>query len=326
MKLTVFVNVLLCSENVSNIYTHMKRKRPNKPHNKPSTHWTLEYMGAKKALQSQFIGQGGAIERLAGIGATYLTGLRHASETWVAPRHCISGGVSSGKTSMIKALAQHLNVPFITINCGSIVADSWKGTSISDAMKQLIYKSSNEDRIYSHGAIIFFDEFLKLIKRGEKEEHLKTLVYNLLPLLGGESVFIEQDSFDGPIELKTNRILIFFADAFEGISPSNFSSTSKMLKLLLRLGYPREIVSRISGHTHISSLNKIETLKAIELEAEKRLSAFKMGKHYPSFKPSDSVKIALEVQKNKLGLRSAQGMIDELFFERAKKEHLRSLF
>ncbi len=196
----------------------------------------------------------------------------------------ITGPTGSGKTLMIKALAQYLNLPFLIIDAVGLTMPGFSGTSIHDHFMDYIntYRKSYLWDVIEYG-IIYIDEFDKLggstietTKSGDWHRDIQTSLLTiidgtLLPLSEGHHIVHR---------LNTEKMLFIFSGAFEytmknrkvaktiGYHSNHEEENKKLTAPLTReeieqSGIIRELIGRISVITSTSRLSKDEIRKVI---------------------------------------------------------------
>lgn len=302
------------------------RKKRNIQRPKPiKRHWAIEHLTIGEKLKSAIVGQDDACDRLAGYAASWLVGLE-LDQPPIAPRVLLTGPVSGGKSSLVQTLVKTIGGPSTTINAAMLSPESFKGASTSEVLQNLVGIAGRKDRLERYGAILHIDEFDKLIDRANSDQFLSNLSYNLLAILGGERIYIPPGEFDSvATELKTANIMVVLTGAFSKLKTGAFATPSTSQKTLLRIGFPTELVSRISGFINLAPVKKKQVLEIIERLATEAQSTYRMGRDLPDFDSRHVGKIFQSVINNPLGLRSAKVEIHDLLYEHAAKDEIRNL-
>ena len=119
----------------------------------------------------------------------------------------ITGPTGSGKSYVMKALAEAAGVNLIIIDCSSLSRTGWRGTSLNDILceKMIDKKPSN--------TIVWFDEFDKL--RFFSENTIESNPqFNFLKLYDGQ---ITGEVDRTPVTINTRTMSFIYSGAFEGI-------------------------------------------------------------------------------------------------------------
>jgi ATP-dependent Clp protease ATP-binding subunit ClpX len=127
------------------------------------------------------------------------------------------GPTGSGKTLIVKTLAQFLGVPVSFASATSLVEVGYRGRSVDSIVKSLLDKTKGNPRLAERG-ILFIDEIDKIRRRddGESRDVSGEGVQNaLLTLLDGRIA----DNVDGVQHelVDTSRILFICTGAFVGL-------------------------------------------------------------------------------------------------------------
>lgn len=305
----------------------MKRskRRQNTRHKPIKRHWAIEHLAIGEKLKTTIVGQDDACDRLAGYAASWLVGLE-LHRPPIAPRILITGPVSGGKSSLVQTLMKVVGGPSTTVNAAMLSPESFKGASTSEVLQNLVSIAGNKDRLERSGAILHIDEFDKLVERANSDQFLMNLSYNLLAILGGEKIYVPPSEYDsGATELDTANVMVILTGAFSKLNRRAFTSPAASQRTLLKLGYPTELVSRISGFINLVPAKKKQMLEIIDRLATEARSTYRMGKDLPEFDLKSVNQIFKIVAGNPLGLRSAKVEIHNLLYESAAKEEIRNL-
>ena len=126
----------------------------------------------------------------------------------IRPHFHLTGPSGSGKSFLIRQLADQANIPFMEINAAGLTAEGLSGNSLSKALRKLKEQWATPN-------IIFVDEFDKLFQRnGENTEGFRTAVQDeFLTSLESKytSVFGEYGKYDQVI---IENSLFIFAGAY----------------------------------------------------------------------------------------------------------------
>ena len=123
------------------------------------------------------------------------------------------GPTGCGKTAIVQAAAEKINLPFISFDASTITENGYKGADAHDVIKSLFSRCEGSADI-SH-AVVFLDEFDKLTARGsgERQTYSRAAQHALLRMLEGETIEV------GGKTISTADMLFVFGGAFTGITP-----------------------------------------------------------------------------------------------------------
>ena len=154
------------------------------------------------------------------------------SEAEIRPHFHLTGPSGSGKSYLLKILAEELSLPIIELNAAQLTAEGLSGNSLSKALRELRLHWNTPN-------LIFVDEFDKLFQRnGEHTEGFRSMVQDeFLAALESDTTQIFTDY--GKYEpVKISNSLFVFAGAY-----SNQKIHS--LKELREAGLRTEFVGRV---------------------------------------------------------------------------------
>lgn len=135
----------------------------------------------------------------------------HADEL-PAPSAIVVAPTGQGKTFLLRKMAESLGLNVITIDCSTLSAEGWKGTSISQRLAAAKEDAKNQ-RAFER-SIVFFDEIDKLKFWGTHHDQGNAMV-NILQLFNGGTVSVE---IDKKVEsLNVSRFTMLFGGAFSGL-------------------------------------------------------------------------------------------------------------
>lgn len=303
----------------------MHRKRTLKQNKQHLSNWGLESIFAETEFQKHYVGQEKALAYMSGVYATYRCGLSFGQD-WLAPRILCTGSMSSGKTSSIQSLAKMLGLPYAVASMANLSPSGFKGGTLTDAISELVARAGSVKRLEQRGGILHIDEICKFSSNRKTDQFYESVIFNTLGILGGEQVQVESsDGYDPSFQVNTNRILVFISGAFTGVNECGWSNEAKVISTLLRLNYPKEFVSRISGHVHFERLSKQQMREAIKNETQKMKVTFKTGNDEPIVTEKIINDVLLKTTKSGLGLRSSRLFLQNYFINSALKERYQSL-
>ncbi len=131
----------------------------------------------------------------------------------------LAGPTGSGKTFLVRSLANLLGVPLITANAASLSATGYVGESVSDLLARLSRAIDESPRSNGHG-IIFIDELDKIARHASPntpDVRGEMVQQELLSLFDGTRIGRIKDGDVPVFEIDGSRILVVCAGAFVGI-------------------------------------------------------------------------------------------------------------
>ena len=138
------------------------------------------------------------------------------------------GPTGSGKTFIVKTLAEYLGFPVSFASATALVETGYRGRPVDDVIKALLERSDNNPRLTERG-IVFIDEIDKIRRQdtgGQRDVSGEGVQNALLTMLDGRIADNVDSNRHEPID--TSRILFICTGAFVGL---------------------QEIVERRLGHT-----------------------------------------------------------------------------
>ena len=256
------------------------------------------------------------------------------------PNILITGTTGSGKSYMINLLCNLFGLPFLKIDCSSLVSSGYVGNNLNSYFRSLIHHYGQEE---AERAIVFFDEFDKVseanIGRSGSVGGIE-IQQEFLTILEDKQVMVRMNT-DGdtkPHFLKTQKMLMVFAGSFAGIEKiikkrinngeGNLGFRKKPLiesdnilkkinfEDLISFGIIPELVGRIGFIAVLNTLTKEELVSIIKTSKDNEL------KKYENFFAFDGDKIhihdevydliAEEALKRKTGARALSSVILQL--------------
>lgn len=124
----------------------------------------------------------------------------------------IMGESGTGKTAMIKKIAEYISVPLSIIDTSVTTTDGYMGENVENAIVEL-YKNADNDKELTEKGIVFFDELDKKKKSSTKGQGKdvggESVQTSMLKLLEGKSVKVDKDVY-----IDTTNILFIAGGAF----------------------------------------------------------------------------------------------------------------
>lgn len=256
------------------------------------------------------------------------------------------GPTGSGKTLMVKKLAEYMGVPYYIGDANSLTAAGYVGKDVEDLVMGLIDNAEGHTEAAASG-IIFIDEFDKIAKRSgsgnTKDVGGEAVQQALLKIIEGTQLTLTKSTglSKTQITIDTSHILFIVGGAFVGMeeiingrqrkdtTTIGFSATvekKKETSLSLihqvtpsdieKYGFIPELIGRIPLITTLNELTD-EDLLHIMRDVEGNLvwqytELFAYNKNKLSFDSDALVLIAQAAKKNKTGARGLRNTMEKV--------------
>ena len=308
----------------------------------------------KKLLDRDIIGQENVKKSLSMLSFYYFQSMRgkrvNADVQLQKTNAMLLGDTGSGKTLIVKTLADILDVPFVTADASSLTPAGYKGDNLSTIFEPLAHcKKDNE--LGPHG-IVFIDEFDKMITRRDRYGLGQSIQNEFLKIIEGSDITLFEDSFRHPMKgekIKTSNLMFIFAGSFPDLKhiiterlggsgkikvPSgsddykNLMDEDEILSKvkhedLIKFGVSREFLGRVPVVKSMESLNKemmvdifTKPRNSIYNQYKERLSMINVGLEFTSGAVDY---ISEQALKNKTGARGLanimSSIMDNVLFE-----------
>ena len=213
----------------------------------------------------------------------------------------LDGPTGTGKTAILKAVAEEFDIPIEIVNASSFSATGYVGSSITDVLEN-IYLNAEEDLENAERGIIVFDEIDKLGGYKTEDITMHTAVQQeLLSIISGSKVDLFTSSlFNEPVQFDTSNITFIGMGAFTELRNikkqeekdknkyigfnSNPEKETNDIEItqedLIDYGLERELIGRFSLLTSTKQYNKqdyINILTESEISPLKGLIEFAEG-------------------------------------------------
>ena len=290
-----------------------------------------------RLVKQDVIGQDEAVEQvcsLIDIGKKRLYAIENLDmDQSFIPQFCsglLIGTSGSGKTYMLKNIAQHQDMIFWEIDATTLTGEGWKGTSLSTQWSLLSKRMAQEP---SKMALVFIDEVDKILKTNDYYDNGSAKFDLLKPLEGG--IWRASDESQS-YEINFDRCVIILSGAFCDIEKfrtnkpidtgfqrkqQNVSDERDPLTRqdLISWGAPRELVGRFSLILNLNELGISDYQEIINIQLLKK---------YSSLLPYFEIKIqneaaqflAEETMGKELGVRYVNQRINDLFMGKIWRE------
>jgi len=224
--------------------------------------------------------------------------------------HCfITGPSGSGKSHVIKALAEENDIAFLEINAAQLTKEGTSGNSLSKALAPLAQSQATL-------SICFVDEFDKLFISGNTNSELAHETTNgvqneFLRVLESETTSVFGD-YGKYVQAPVDNVLFIFAGAFNG-------EEDITLDRLREFGIKTEFLGRVGLIYNFSKLSVNSMYAALKDSAifANYLALF------PSVDREEAENVIMEVvvdqhAKNTLGIRLLNTLINQYFINDGK--------
>ncbi len=171
------------------------------------------------------------------------------------------GPTGTGKTTLVKALSEVTDRPFIVVDGSSLTAEGLVGNSFSDTWKRLL-EAAGGDQKKAEQSIVFIDEVDKIFKSTDGRSNMNLPIQNqLLKALEGSDVQIPNTTET----IDTSKMIFFLGGAFEGLARDK-EANGVTLDQLEEYGLSREFTGRISNIAQLNSLNAEQLHQVLKQE------------------------------------------------------------
>lgn len=169
-------------------------------------------------LDKKVYGQNRAKMILSNAGYLHLKRISGEIEGIDKSNVMLVGKSGSGKTFLVKTLANILGVPFISVSATSLTENGYVGADVESCIRRLVDAAGN--RKMAEKGIIFIDEIDKLSANSSRTASGSVVIGRegvqqaLLKLIEGDKVSVSEGS---RTLIDTSNILFICAGAFDGI-------------------------------------------------------------------------------------------------------------
>ncbi len=280
--------------------------------------------------------------RIGYIKSSNTEGFVFSPDAFPKPNLLLSGTTGSGKSFLVNTLCDFFKIPFIRIDCSSMVSSGYIGNNLDTYLRTLIDRYGKKK---AEKAILFFDEFDKISEYniGRKGSIGGVeLQQEFLVLLEEKKInLLSERSGDVSSVLNTENIMLVFAGSFAGVEriiekrlstkhgynsigyakkekPRDLNLLKKIVPDdLVKFGIIPELVGRIGFIAILDTLTKDELVKIMKMSKdnilEQYINYFKFNNDTLVIENEVYELIAEEAIKRKTGARALQGVILQLF-------------
>lgn len=126
----------------------------------------------------------------------------------------VYGTSGAGKTYGAQKMAELLNIPFMVVNCNSLVQEGIVGNSLGDFFTRLYMKVG----IDIETSVVLLDEFDKLFENGSYNQRILNELLNIIDDKNSITFRKSDEKYDyEKITIKTNKMLFIFTGVFKGL-------------------------------------------------------------------------------------------------------------
>lgn len=257
------------------------------------------------------------------------------------------GPTGSGKTYMIKHLAEFMGVPYYIGDANSLTAAGYVGKDVEDLISGLIDNADGHAEAAAAG-IIFIDEFDKISKRSgsatTKDVGGEAVQQALLKIIEGTQVTITKSTglTKTQITIDTSNILFIVGGAFVGLEEIVAARTKKndapkigfaaapeakkqtehkvihnvLPEDIEKFGFIPEIIGRLPLITTLNELTEDDLVKIMtEIDGNilwQYTELFAYNKNVLNIERDAIVAIAKNAKKNKTGARGLRTVMEKV--------------
>lgn len=288
----------------------------------------------RKALNQVVVGQDGAKNAIGVLLSAHLNKNRYSNRSG-SPNALLIGPTGVGKTHTVQTAAAYLGLPYVNIDCASLVpSNEHEGMTIEDVLIDLLISAEtilaernmfaevSAPQLASRG-LIFLDEFDKLRAR-EGNDWTMRVQRRLLRLVEGSFQSIRESR--GEV-LDTSRMIFFASGTFDGVRdpgitsrrPAQVTSTlrepdSVISADLVTFGFVPELIARLPV---LVAFTPLSTDELVEVLANDAVSPMKIWEEYfhsmsKELAIDDDAKVLVAAQAASLNM-GARGLQQVLF-------------
>lgn len=250
------------------------------------------------------------------------------------PTGLIVAPTGQGKTFLLRKMAKALDLNVITVDCSTLVGESYKGVSLSQRIAGAMEEAKNQKAFQQ--SLLFFDEVDKLCSSGTQYSSGMT---SILQLFNGGSVAVSKDDRTSR-NIDTSRFMVLMGGAFSGLENVIRNRVSPRVKIgfdpgtverktdaqcmqevtaedLVKYGLMRELVGRVGTILVIPPLNQEDYMQLLTAEAasvQKKYENYFQELYGVSFMISETgaAYLADKSMKSATGARAVIPLVNDL--------------
>jgi ATP-dependent Clp protease ATP-binding subunit ClpX len=280
--------------------------------------------GIYKELDKYIVGQDEAKKILSNAGFLHIKRILNP-DLKEKSNILLAGNSGSGKTFIVKKLAEILKLPFVIADATVLTQSGYAGADVNSIIYDL-YRKTNENKEMTENGIVFIDEIDKIARKSSsdgKDVSGEGVQQELLKLLEGSVVTINLGM--GQKEyIDTKNILFIGGGAFEGIENTNNrgigikredkSNDSIGHANLIQFGLIKELVGRFPIVHQLHDLKKDDLIKILDMKEYGLMEQYKKVLFTTGIDLSWNLdflnSVAEEAFLSKLGARGLQSVLE----------------
>ena len=135
-----------------------------------------------------------------------------AADELPAPSAVVVAPTGQGKTFLVRKMAQHLGLNIITVDCGTLSAEGWKGVSMSQRLSAA-YREAKDKNTFAQ-SILFLDEIDKL-RLWDTHNDQGNAMNSILQMFNSGTVAVDLGKETRHISI--SRFTVLLGGAFQGL-------------------------------------------------------------------------------------------------------------
>ena len=184
--------------------------------NRQRTVTTAQILEKVRGQVAPLPSQAGYMKNLAGLLAMHinrnlLIDAGYAADTLPVPSAIVVAPTGQGKTFLLRKMVQAMGLNLITVDCSTLVGESYKGVSLSQRIAGAMEAAKDEKTF--HQSVLFFDEADKLCRSGSQYASGMTAI---LQMFNAGSIVINKDDRTAK-SVDVSRFMVILGGAFVGL-------------------------------------------------------------------------------------------------------------
>jgi ATP-dependent Clp protease ATP-binding subunit ClpX len=206
----------------------------------------------KEHLDKFIVSQDEAKKILSVAVANHFKRISSAKANFDKSNLMLLGPTGSGKTLLVKTLANYLHVPVVIADATRFTESGYVGDDVDSVLLQLLQKAGGDVKKAQHG-IVFLDEIDKIAKGNKlsgKDVGNEGVQQSLLKLVEGATFTIVTNKItEATATIDTTNILFIASGAFVGID-----KIKNKLKSATQIGFSASVKKDVIRNTEASDL------------------------------------------------------------------------